>query len=94
MLDKEVVLKDIEEFSVINKLEEEEHNELKFLCNSFVKFYNRNIDLDISELFELFDFMIDTRISPGTPPGLKTRANLFYKEIESIKNLRHTLYKT
>lgn len=87
MLDKGKVLSDVEMFSTNNNLTKEEKTELIFLCTSFVKFYNKNIDLNIFEIFELFDFMINTRISPGTAPGLQTRANLFYKNVESIKTL-------
>ena len=82
--------KDIKDFIEENGLTKEEKNELDFICQSFLKFYNamarKETAYSPKMIAEAFDTMIKSSVSI-LGSGLETRAKLYYKEVDCIKNV-------
>lgn len=86
-IDRQEILQDALLYSIENDLTNEEKNELFFICNAFVKYYNDNKDLKINDLFYSFDRSLINILKVNRWSGLITSANLLYKEIPKIKEL-------
>lgn len=91
-IDKDTLKKEIDDMVKKYSLNDDEKKELTFIMNAFYKFYCR-IDLndtnvsaqDIVPLFD--DTVLDCIVNTYNNTGLKTRANLFYKNLPSIVKL-------
>lgn len=89
-LNKEQILKSAKEFAKDYNLTEEELNELNFICESFVKYYNNLSNKETvyspKMVAESFDTMLNTQLT-GIWSGLNTRANLFYKQVPELEKI-------
>lgn len=89
-LNKEQILKSAKEFAKEHSLNEDELNELNFICESFVKYYNSLAKKETlyspKMVSESFDAMLNTQLT-GIWSGLNTRANLFYKQVPELEKI-------
>lgn len=76
-------------YATFNELNENEKDELLYICAQFVKFYNslsqKKIEYTVEMVTETFDEAIKQIY--GVEIALKTRANLFYKQVPVINEI-------
>lgn len=88
-LSKDKIIESAKEYAKENSLTKEELDELIFICDSFVKYYNtlsnKSHSYSPKMVQESFDIMMNT-VSKNWA-GLSTRANLFYKQIPELEKI-------
>ena len=94
-INKDILKKEIEDMVKKYSLNDDEKKELTFIMNSFCKFYHRmdaaDTIISAQDIVPLFDdTILDCISNTYNNTGLKTRANLFYKNLPSIVKLSST----
>lgn len=85
-IDLESIQKSVANYARDNYLTPDEANELMYISEQFAKCYNKMSDMSgeytINQVIEIFEERLKEQKSE-----LKTRANLFYKDVDALKEL-------
>ncbi len=86
------IRKEVDAFSSKNKLTTQEKDELNFIMRSFCKYYNKMSDsssmFEQEDIIESFDGILETITETYNGTGTQTRANLFWKFIPTVDDMR------
>lgn len=89
-IDKDEIIESALKYSKVNKLDNEETNELIFICDSFRKFYNnissKKETISPKKVLEKFNTDVVSSVSKSWT-GLNTDADVFYTEVPLIKKI-------
>lgn len=84
--------RDVNEFSKLNKLNEDELKELNFIVKAFFSFHSTfkktKQKFEEKEIVDLFDSVIDLIINSYNNNGLQTKSYLYFKLLPIIDNIR------